>query len=200
MRKSRWAASPTSCPTWRIIVTSGSVASGGPSTCRAPITTAPSPGFAPVSRRWNGNSAGYPEYVLHQMVTVMKGGEEVKISKRAGTYVTVRDLMDEVGGDALRYFFLMRSGDSQLVFDMDLARKQTEENPVYYVQMAHARMAGIFRTAGVRRPTFSWTTPTLRAPPARRRTGTDEKARAEFPGTVARAAETGSPIGSWVPR
>ena len=69
-----------------------------------------------------GIPRGYPEYVLHQMVTVMRGGEEVKISKRAGSYVTVRDLIDEVGRDAVRYFFLMRQGDSQLVFDVDLAR------------------------------------------------------------------------------
>jgi arginyl-tRNA synthetase len=89
----------------------------------------------------------YPEYVLHQMVTVTRGGEEVKISKRAGTYVTVRDLIEEVGRDAVRYYFLMRRGESQLVFDVDLARKQTDENPVFYVQMAHARLSGIFRTA-----------------------------------------------------
>ena len=89
----------------------------------------------------------YPEYVLHQMVTVMKGGEEVKISKRAGSYVTVRELIDDVGIDAVRYFFLMRKGDSQLIFDVDLAREQTEKNPVFYVQMAHARLSGIFRTA-----------------------------------------------------
>jgi len=92
---------------------------------------------------------GYPEYVLHQMVTVVKGGEEVKISKRAGSYVTVRDLVDEVGRDAVRYFFLMRKGDSQLIFDVDLARTQSEENPVYYIQMAHARMSGIFRVGGI---------------------------------------------------
>jgi len=89
----------------------------------------------------------YPEYVLHQMVTVMKAGEEVKISKRAGSYVTVRDLIDDVGVDAVRYFFLMRKGDSQLVFDVDLAREHTDKNPVFYVQMAHARLSGIFRTA-----------------------------------------------------
>ena len=88
-----------------------------------------------------GIPQGYPEYVLHQMVTVMRGGEEVKISKRAGSYVTVRDLIDEVGRDAVRYFFLMRKGDSQLVFDVDLARSQSDENPVYYIQMAHARMS-----------------------------------------------------------
>ncbi|MDE3127908.1 MAG: arginine--tRNA ligase [Gemmatimonadota bacterium] len=96
-----------------------------------------------------GIPEGYPEYVLHQMVTVMKGGEEVKISKRAGSYVTVRDLIDEVGRDAVRYFFLMRKGDSQLQFDVDLARTQSEENPVYYVQMAHARLCGIFRVGEI---------------------------------------------------
>ena len=96
-----------------------------------------------------GIPPGYPEYALHQMVTVMRGGEEVKISKRAGSYVTVRELVDEVGRDAVRYFFLMRKGDSQLVFDVDLARSQSEENPVYYIQMAHARLCGIFRVGGV---------------------------------------------------
>jgi arginyl-tRNA synthetase len=96
-----------------------------------------------------GIPAGYPEYVLHQMVTVMRGGEEVKISKRAGSYVTVRELIDEVGRDAVRYFFLMRKGESQLVFDVDLARSQSEENPVYYIQMAHARLSGIFRVGNI---------------------------------------------------
>lgn len=96
-----------------------------------------------------GIPEGYPEYVLHQMVTVMRGGEEVKISKRAGSYVTVRDLIDEVGRDAVRYFFLMRKGDSQLVFDIDVARSQSDENPVYYIQMAHARMSGIFRVGEI---------------------------------------------------
>ncbi|HEY4658359.1 MAG TPA: arginine--tRNA ligase, partial [Gemmatimonadaceae bacterium] len=96
-----------------------------------------------------GITPGYPEYVLHQMVTVMKGGAEMKISKRAGSYVTVRDLVDEVGRDAVRYFFLMRKGESPLVFDVDLARSQSEENPVYYVQMAHARLCGIFRVGDV---------------------------------------------------
>ncbi len=95
-----------------------------------------------------GIPAGYPEYVLHQMVTVMKGGAEMKLSKRAGSYLTVRELVDEVGRDAVRYFFLMRRGDSHLVFDVDLAKSQTEENPVFYVQMAHARLSGIFRVAG----------------------------------------------------
>ena len=91
----------------------------------------------------------YPDYVLHQMVTVMKDGEEVKISKRAGSYVTVRDLIDWVGRDAVRFFFLMRKGDSPLIFDVDLARRQSDENPVYYLQMAHARMSGIFRVGEI---------------------------------------------------
>jgi arginyl-tRNA synthetase len=94
-----------------------------------------------------GVPQGYPEYVLHQMVMVTKAGEELKISKRAGTSVTVRDLIEDVGRDAVRYYFLMRRGESQLVFDVELARKQTDENPVFYVQMAHARLSGIFRTA-----------------------------------------------------
>jgi arginyl-tRNA synthetase len=96
-----------------------------------------------------GVSENYPEYVLHQMVTVMKHGEEVKISKRAGSYVTVRDLVTEVGRDAVRYFFLMRKSDSQLIFNVDLAASQSEENPVYYIQMAHARMCGIFRVGEI---------------------------------------------------
>src|SRR6202008_2413233 len=95
-----------------------------------------------------GIPPGYPEYVLHQMVTVMRSGEEVKLSKRAGNYMTVRDLVEEVGRDAVRYFYLMRRGETHFVFDVDLAKSQTDENPVFYVQMAHARMTGIFRVAG----------------------------------------------------
>jgi arginyl-tRNA synthetase len=102
-----------------------------------------------------GIAPDYPEYVLHQMVTVMKGGEEMKISKRAGSYVTVRDLINEVGRDAVRFFFLMRKSDSQLVFDIDVALKQSDENPVYYVQMAHARMCGIFRVGEIDREAFT---------------------------------------------
>ncbi|MDP3911946.1 MAG: arginine--tRNA ligase [Gemmatimonadales bacterium] len=90
----------------------------------------------------------YPEYVLHQMVTVMRGGEAAKLSKRAGSYVTVGELVEEVGRDAVRYFYLMRRGETHFVFDVDLAKSQTDENPVFYVQMAHARMTGIFRVAG----------------------------------------------------
>ena len=91
-----------------------------------------------------GIPAGYPDYVLHKMVTVMKGGEEVKISKRAGTYVTLRDLIDEVGRDAVRFFLVSRRADTEFVFDVDLARSQSEENPVYYVQYAHARISRMF--------------------------------------------------------
>ena len=94
-----------------------------------------------------GIPTGWPEYVLHQMVTVMRGGEEVKISKRAGSYVTLRDLIDEVGRDATRFFFIMRKPDSQLVFDIDLAKEQSPDNPVYYVQYAHARICSIFENA-----------------------------------------------------
>jgi arginyl-tRNA synthetase len=94
-----------------------------------------------------GIPGGWPEYVLHQMVTVLRGGEEVKISKRAGSYVTLRDLIDEVGRDATRFFFLMRRTDSQLVFDLDLAKQQTADNPVFYVQYAHARVCSVNRNA-----------------------------------------------------
>ncbi len=97
-----------------------------------------------------GIPKGWPEYVLHQMVTVMRGGEEVKISKRAGSYVTLRDLIDEVGRDATRYFLAARKADSQLVFDIDLARAQSNDNPVYYVQYAHARVCSVFRQAAER--------------------------------------------------
>jgi arginyl-tRNA synthetase len=90
-----------------------------------------------------GIPKGWPDYVLHQMVTVMRGGEEVKLSKRAGSYVTLRDLIEEVGCDATRYFLAARRADSQLVFDIDLARAQTNDNPVYYIQYAHARICSV---------------------------------------------------------
>jgi len=95
-----------------------------------------------------GIPPGYPDYVLHQMVLVMKGGAEVKLSKRAGSYVTLRDLIDEAGKDAVRYFLVMRKVDSQLTFDIDLARSQSEENPVYYVQYAHARICSVLNQWG----------------------------------------------------
>jgi arginyl-tRNA synthetase len=94
-----------------------------------------------------GIPAGYPEYVLHQMVTVMRGGEEVKLSKRAGSYLTLRDLIEEAGRDATRWFLIARKPDSQLTFDIDLARSQSNDNPVYYVQYAHARVCSLLRQA-----------------------------------------------------
>jgi arginyl-tRNA synthetase len=92
-----------------------------------------------------GIPQGYPDYVLHKMVKVMRGGEEVKISKRAGAYVTVRDLIEWVGRDAVRFFLVSRRADTEFVFDIDLALAQSEENPVYYVQYAHARVCSVFR-------------------------------------------------------
>ena len=96
-----------------------------------------------------GIPPGWPEYVIHDLVKVARGGEEVRMSKRAGEYVTLQDLLEWVGRDAVRYFFLMRRYVSDLTFDVDLAQRQSDENPVYYVQMAHARMCGIFRVGGV---------------------------------------------------
>lgn len=95
-----------------------------------------------------GYGEDFFEVALVQLVKVMKGGEEVRMSKRSGEFVTLRDLVDWVGVDATRYFFLMRPGQTPFTFDVDLARKQTDENPIFYVQMAHARMSGIFRVAG----------------------------------------------------
>jgi arginyl-tRNA synthetase len=95
-----------------------------------------------------GIPQGYPDYALHKMVKVVRAGEEVKMSKRAGDYVTVRDLVDEVGRDAVRYFFLMRTMETELVFDIELAKSQSDENPVYYVQYAHARLCAVLREWG----------------------------------------------------
>jgi arginyl-tRNA synthetase len=93
---------------------------------------------------------GYPDYLLHKMVRVMRGGEEVKMSKRAGSYVTLRDLLDWVGRDATRFFLVSRKGDTEFVFDVDLAQSQSEENPVYYVQYAHARICSVLAQAAER--------------------------------------------------
>ncbi len=95
-----------------------------------------------------GIPKGYPDYVLHSLVKVVRGGAEVKISKRAGSYVTVRDLIEWVGRDAVRFFLVSRKADSEFTFDVDLARKQTDENPVYYVQYAHARVCSVFAQSG----------------------------------------------------
>jgi arginyl-tRNA synthetase len=90
-----------------------------------------------------GIPQGWPDYVLHKMVTVMKNGEEVKISKRAGSYVTLRDLIEWTSKDAVRFFLISRKADTEFVFDVDLALKQNDENPVFYVQYAHARIHSV---------------------------------------------------------
>ena len=95
-----------------------------------------------------GVPASYPDYVLHKMVTVMKGGEEVKLSKRAGSYVTLRDLIDWTGRDAVRFFLVSRKADTEFAFDVDLALKRNDENPVFYVQYAHARICSVLEQWG----------------------------------------------------
>ena len=96
-----------------------------------------------------GIPAGYPDYVLHTMVRVMRGGEEVKISKRAGSYVTLRDLIEWTSKDAVRFFLLSRKPDTEYVFDIDLALAQNNDNPVYYVQYAHARICSVLQREGL---------------------------------------------------
>ena len=95
-----------------------------------------------------GIPAGYPDYVLHTMVRVMKGGEEVKISKRAGSYVTLRDLIEWTSADAVRFFLLSRKPDTEYTFDVDLAVQKNNDNPVYYVQYAHARTCSVLEAWG----------------------------------------------------
>jgi len=139
---------------------------------------------------------GYPDDFFHaeivQLVRVMRGGEEVRFSKRTGEFVTLRDLLQETGADAARFFFLMRRADSQFVFDVDLAKSQTEENPVFYVQMAHARMSGIFRVAA-RDPASLPPAPVDGSVLTQPEELDLLKELAAFPGVVARAAETLEP-------
>lgn len=139
-----------------------------------------------------GLPAGYPEYVLHQMVRVERDGKEVKFSKRAGSYTTIRELYDHVGVDVARYFLQARKPDAHLVFDLDLALDQSDKNPVYKVQYAHARMCSIFAKAG-------------QAPEGVSADGADlgalahelerelVKRLADFPDTVERAAAAATP-------
>ena len=155
------------------------------------------------------SALGYPpeffDVALVQLVKVVRGGEEVKMSKRSGEFVTLRDLYEEVGVDAARYFFLMRKGASPLDFDVDLAKRQTDENPVFYVQMAHARLSGIFRTAErspeQRRPATS-TWPRCR----RRRTSSCSRSWRPFPRSWTRRPASASRTASrststsWPPR
>jgi arginyl-tRNA synthetase len=138
-----------------------------------------------------GMPKGYPEYVLHQMVLVVRGGQEVKFSKRAGDYVTLRELYDEVGVDVARYFFLMRRAEAQLTFDLDLALDQSDKNPVYKVQYAHARMCSIFRRAGVAPESVGADTDvSLLTDPMEQEL---VKQLVQFPETVTRAAEARAP-------
>ncbi len=95
-----------------------------------------------------GIPAGYPDYVLHTMVRVLRGGEEVKISKRAGSYVTLRDLIEWTSKDAVRFFLLSRKPDTEYTFDVDLAVQKNNDNPVYYVQYAHARICSVLTAWG----------------------------------------------------
>ena len=98
---------------------------------------------AGVQAAGSGAPADFPEYLLHKMVTVMRGGEEVKLSKRAGSYVTLRDLIDWTSRDAVRFFLISRKADTEFIFDVDLALKANDENPVFYVQYAHARICSV---------------------------------------------------------
>ncbi|KPM77641.1 arginine--tRNA ligase [Cobetia sp. UCD-24C] len=137
---------------------------------------------------------GWPDYVLHQMVTVMRSGEEVKLSKRAGSYVTLRDLIKEVGRDATRYFLAARRADSQLTFDIDLARSQSNDNPVYYIQYAHARVHSVLRKASREEKPFD---EALAMAQLTLLTSDQEKAvmnrMAQFPDVVAHAAKVREP-------
>jgi arginyl-tRNA synthetase len=94
-----------------------------------------------------GIPKGYPDYVLNTMVRVVRDGAEVKISKRAGSYVTLRDLIDWTSRDAVRFFLISRKADTEFTFDVDLALKQNDENPVFYVQYAHARICSVMQQA-----------------------------------------------------
>ena len=100
---------------------------------------------AGVQATGSGAPADFPDYLLHKMVTVMRGGEEVKLSKRAGAYVTLRDLIDWTSRDAVRFFLISRKADTEFVFDVDLALKANDENPVFYVQYAHARICSVIQ-------------------------------------------------------
>ena len=148
-----------------------------------------------------GRPEGYPEYVLHQMVTVERGGEEVRFSKRAGSYTTLADLVAETGVDVARYFFLMRRPEAHLTFDLDVALDQSDQNPVYKVQYAHARLCRLERLADAS-PADADATADAEADPAADAdlsclTAPPEHELAahltEFPGFLARAAAQRAP-------
>lgn len=132
----------------------------------------------------------YPSYILHKMVKVMRGGQEVKLSKRAGSYVTMRDLIDWVGRDAVRFFLIQRRADTEFVFDVDLARSQTEENPVYYVQYAHARICSILLQSAVAPTRIHQADPIALSAPTEQ---TLLRRLSEFPSLIRQAATDLSP-------
>src|SRR5260363_12142 len=159
---------PILCRISRTTSPSGSAVLRARSMCRAQIITARWRACAAVCNSWRGAPKGYPEYVLHKMVTVVRDGQEVKLSKRAGAYVTVRDLIEWSGArapteenalldegeairrgrDAVRFFLASRRADTEFVFDVDLAAQQNDQNPVYYVQYAHARICSVLAQWG----------------------------------------------------
>lgn len=144
-----------------------------------------------------GRPEGYPEYVLHQMVTVERGGEEVRFSKRAGSYTTLADLVAETGVDVARYFFLMRRPEAHLTFDLDVALDQSDQNPVYKVQYAHARLCRLERLADASPADADATAEADPAADLSRLTAPPEHELAahltEFPAFLARAAAQRAP-------
>jgi len=141
-----------------------------------------------------GIPEGWPDYVLHQMVTVMRDGEEVKLSKRAGSYLTLRDLIDEVGLDATRYFLVARAPSSQLTFDIDLALSRSNDNPVYYIQYAHARVCSVHRRLAEQG--ISWDTTSSRSHLGLLQSAEEKallKSLAEYPEVVEKAAQAAEP-------
>jgi arginyl-tRNA synthetase len=139
-----------------------------------------------------GLPAGYPEYVLHQMVRVERDGKEVKFSKRAGSYTTIRELYEEVGVDVTRYFFQMRKPDAHLLFDLDVALDQSDKNPVYKIQYAHARMCSIFGKAELEPEDIDGAGADLELLVAEPERELLKRLR-EFPDAIARAAEHTAP-------
>ncbi len=136
---------------------------------------------------------GYPDYLLHKMLRVTKGAEEVKMSKRAGTYVTLRDLLDWVGRDATRFFLVSRKPDAEFVFDVDLAVSKSEDNPVYYVQYAHARICSVFAQATDKGYATTSTATTELAPLQSPREQALLNRLAGYPGAIASAADELAP-------
>jgi arginyl-tRNA synthetase len=137
-----------------------------------------------------GIPPAYPDYLLHTMIRVMRGGEEVKISKRAGSYVTLRDLIEWTSKDAVRFFLISRKADTEYVFDIDLALAKNNDNPVYYVQYAHARMCSVFAEWGGTAAMLDSADLSLLVSPHE---VAAMKQLAEYPDTVAVAARTLSP-------